>query len=173
MHVHVRSKQVLFKYFPQKRRCVECHLTFRSVRDTYKHHGANAADQIKQDTYETLTLTSFIFNIISLYSERQKRGSWEQVLITSATARHTEAGDESVYQTTWYHIQDDYNIHIHCCENLWYHLNDIWCRVRNNESPHVSHTFPRKNLGFKAQIQSVQYTQFSANSHPSCTSATF
>ena len=44
---------------------------------------------IKQDTYETLTVTSFIFNVISLYSERQKRGSCEQVLIISATAHVT------------------------------------------------------------------------------------
>ena len=42
-----------------------------------------------------LTVNSFIFNVISLYSERQKRGSWERVLITSATARHTDVRDES------------------------------------------------------------------------------
>jgi len=44
---------------------------------------------IKQDTYESLTVTSFIFNVIILYSERQKRGSWERVLITSSTAHVT------------------------------------------------------------------------------------
>jgi hypothetical protein len=36
-----------------------------------------------------LNVTSFFFNVIILYSERQKRGSWEGVLTTSATARHT------------------------------------------------------------------------------------
>ena len=88
IHVHVRLKHVLFEYFPEKRSCVECNLTFRSVWDTniieptllIKHHAGHLSD---------VTVTSSFFNITSLYSGRQTRGSWEQVLITTATAHVT------------------------------------------------------------------------------------
>jgi hypothetical protein len=59
------------------------------VSTGYKHHGANLADQTSSRTLKTLNVTSFIFNVISLHSERQKRGSCGWVLITSATARVT------------------------------------------------------------------------------------
>jgi hypothetical protein len=89
------------------------------------------------------------------------------------STHHIDAGDDSVYQTTWCHIQDDYNKHIHCCKNLKYHFNDIWYRVLNNDAPDLSHKCSGKQLGFKALTLSVQYTQFLANSQPRWTNTTF
>jgi hypothetical protein len=128
---------------------------------------------IKQHNYMTSTDISSTFDVFSPYFKSQKRGSWDWVLIDPVSAHVTLMWGMDLSTRLHGVTFKMTDVHIHCCENLKYHLNDIWRRVRINEASHLSHTIPRKHSWFKAQRLSVRYTRFSANWHQRCTSTVF